>query len=146
MIPRETRCLRTDVPVERNFCCCLDIPTPADRIWLPLLNSAKGRKYAYLYDRSFFFFPPSKGFKFEQSLSLSVMSVCEVSCYNISTLTAARPYWVTSYEVSGSLLPTSVSSHITSFPPLTCTQDWPYFTAQHDVAKDNTENSDLCFS
>ena len=54
------------------------------------------------------------------SLSVPLMLGCdEVSCYNISTLTAARPGWVTPKEVSGSSQPASVSGHITSFQCIT---------------------------
>ena len=55
-----------------------------------------------------------------------------------STLTAARPGWATSNEVSGSSPPTSVSGCITSFLYFICMQDRPYFTAQH-VEADNAK-------
>ena len=61
----------------------------------------------------------------------------------ISMLAAARPGWVTLNEVSGSSLPLSVSGHITSFLPSIFMPYQPHSTAQHNVAKDNTENSDL---
>ena len=47
-------------------------------------------------------------------------------------------------EVSGSLLSTSVSGHITSFPLFSCMP--AHFAARHNVAKNNAENSDLFFS
>ena len=53
----------------------------------------------------------------------------------------ARPGWVTSNEVSGSSLPSSVSSRITSFLLFICMWDWPHFAAQPNVAKDSTKNS-----
>ena len=96
-----------------------------------------------------------KGFKQSLSctVSVSLTSRCKVSYQgvmvwsqlHISTLTTASPGWVTSKKVSGSSLPTSVFSRITSFPPFICTQDLPYFLAHHNVMKDKAENYDLDF-
>ena len=62
-------------------------------------------------------------------------SGCEAGCQNVSTMTAARPGWVTSNKVSGSSLFMSVSDCITTFPPFICMQNQPYFAAQHNVTK-----------
>ena len=48
-------------------------------------------------------------------------------------------------EINGSSLPSSVFSHITSFPPFICMQDHPHFTAQYGVAKDKSKFSAFCF-
>ena len=89
-----------------------------------------------------------KGFK--QSLSLtdpvSLTSGCEAGCQKLCTLTAARPGWVTSNEISGNSLPSSASSCITSSLPFICLRDWPHFAAQRTVMKDYAENSALISS
>ena len=86
------------------------------------------------------------------SLSLLVLlSLChlvlrhEAACRNIPTLTAARPGWVTLNEVSGSSLPTSVTSLITGFSPFSSVLDWPHIQALHSLTKDSAENFDLFF-
>ena len=57
-------------------------------------------------------------------------------------MTAARPWWVTSNEVSGSSLSVWLSGRITTrFPPFICMRGRPHFAAQHKVAKDDAENS-----
>ena len=79
------------------------------------------------------------------SVSVSLMSGCKVSGKNMSALTAAtsaRPGWVALNEVSGSLLPTSVFGCITSFPPFTCMQDWPYFELSIMLQR-QADNSDF---
>ena len=78
-------------------------------------------------------------------LSLCLMLWCEVNCQKAPTLTAVGPGKVTSDEISGSSLPMSVSSCITSFLPLVCSRDRPHFTAQHNVVKDSAENSWVFF-
>ena len=55
-----------------------------------------------------------------------------------STLTAAKSRWAILNEASGSSLPTSVSSHITGFPPFICMQDCII-----NVMKENAENSNF---
>ena len=61
-----------------------------------------------------------KGFK-SLSLTQSLMLGCEVGCWNMSTLTAARPGWVTLNKASGSSLPMSVSGAVLiSCHPFAC--------------------------
>ena len=73
-----------------------------------------------------------KGFVKVRSLSLSLVLSpplwcrgVEVSGQNKWTLTDARPGWVTLSEVSGSSLPTLISSCISCFQLLICMQEWP---------------------
>ena len=49
-------------------------------------------------------------------------------------------------EISGSSLPMSVSSCITSSMPFICLWDQPHFAAQSTVMKGYAENSELIFS
>ena len=97
------------------------------------------QKSPYLYDRVRF--NQSLSLALARSVSISVMSGCEVICWDVPAWTH-KPGWVTPNEVSGSSLPTSVSGRIT-FPPFICIRDRTHFTAQHNVAKDNAKKQHL---
>ena len=72
-----------------------------------------------------------RGFKRSLSHSVSGPLMSVVWSQNISTLTAARPGWVTLNKVSGSSLDTAC----VTFLPFICMRDW-HFAAQHVVKDD----------
>ena len=79
--------------------------------------------------------------EFSLSLCLSDIEVQSQLSEHINFDSSARPGWVTSNKVSGSLLPQFPATVRVS---CICMQDQSHFAAQHNVAKDNAENSDLC--
>ena len=72
----------------------------------------------------------------------SVVKTYIIIIYIYQLLTAARPGWVTSNEVSGSSLLCQFPAAL-SVSPFTRMQDQPHFVAEHNVVKDNAKNMDF---
>ena len=80
-----------------------------------------------LYDRVHFNLKLWVGLYMALSRPQSLWHQSAVSCENLSTMTAARPGWVTRTRMRSVTVHSLqlVSGCITNFPPFICIQDWP---------------------